>query len=140
MIVVHDAARPLASPSLFGTVVAAVRAGAGGAVPGLAIPDTVKRVEGELVRGTLDRRELVRVQTPQGFVAEVLRRAHAGEPEATDDASLLEALGIPVVVVAGEEHNLKITTPPDLALAEWWLDHRGATEGGSDGRAAVEPE
>jgi 2-C-methyl-D-erythritol 4-phosphate cytidylyltransferase len=129
VIVIHDAARPLASPSLFAAVVEAVRAGATGAVPGLAIPDTVKQVEGRFVRATLDRQDLVRVQTPQGFVAAVLRQAHAAEPEATDDASLLEALGIPVVVVTGEEHNLKITTPPDLALAEWWLEHRAPADG-----------
>jgi len=137
VIVVHDAARPLASPSLFEAVVRAVRGGARGAVPGLGIPDTVKQVEGNLVRGTIDRRELVRVQTPQGFTAEVLRRAHAGEPEATDDSSLLEALGIEVVVVEGEEHNLKITTPPDLALAEWWLKHRAAFGGAPDPAGAA---
>jgi 2-C-methyl-D-erythritol 4-phosphate cytidylyltransferase len=127
VIVVHDAARPLASPSLFEAVVREVRSGASGVVPGLGVPDTVKRVEGRKVRATIDRRDLVRVQTPQGFRARTLREAHAGEPEATDDSSLLEAIGIPVVVVEGEEHNLKITTPPDLALAEWWLKQRAAT-------------
>jgi 2-C-methyl-D-erythritol 4-phosphate cytidylyltransferase len=124
LILVHDAARPLASPPLFERVVAAVRRGADAAIPGLPIPDTVKQVEDDIVRATLDRRELVRVQTPQCFVAAALRRAHAGERDATDDASLLESLGVPIVVVAGEEHNLKITTPSDLALAQWWLEQR----------------
>ncbi len=69
---------------------------------------------------TLDRSELVAVQTPQAFRAEALRRAHAGAPEATDDAGLLEALGLTVVVVPGEYHNLKLTSPDDLAAAEKW--------------------
>ncbi len=129
VIVVHDAARPLATAALFEEVVAAVGAGASAVVPGLPIADTVKQVDGAIVRATLDRRQLVRVQTPQGFIAAALRQAHAGEPEGTDDASLLEALGMAVVVVAGEEHNLKITTPPDLALAEWWLKQRSSPDG-----------
>jgi 2-C-methyl-D-erythritol 4-phosphate cytidylyltransferase len=69
---------------------------------------------------TLDRSELVAVQTPQAFRAEALRRAHADAPEATDDAGLLEALGLSVVVVPGEYHNLKLTSPDDLATAEKW--------------------
>jgi len=64
----------------------------------------------------------VAVQTPQAFRAELLRRAHEGEPEATDDAGLLEALGSRVVVVPGEYHNLKLTSPDDLVMAERWSD------------------
>ncbi|MFZ2059354.1 MAG: 2-C-methyl-D-erythritol 4-phosphate cytidylyltransferase [Acidimicrobiales bacterium] len=120
VIVVHDAARPLASRELFRAVVEAVVAGADGAVPGLAVADTVKRVHGGRVVETLDRNELVAVQTPQAFRAEALRRAHTRAPEATDDASLLEALGLNVVVVPGEYHNLKLTSPDDLATAEKW--------------------
>jgi 2-C-methyl-D-erythritol 4-phosphate cytidylyltransferase len=101
-------------------VVEAVVAGADGAIPGLAVADTVKRVHGGRVVETLDRNELVAVQTPQAFRAEALRRAHARAPEATDDASLLEALGLKVVVVPGEYHNLKLTSPDDLATAEKW--------------------
>ena len=82
--------------------------------------DTVKRVLGGRVVETLDRSELVAVQTPQAFRAEALRRAHADAPEATDDAGLLEALGLSVVVVPGEYHNLKLTSPDDLATAEKW--------------------
>jgi 2-C-methyl-D-erythritol 4-phosphate cytidylyltransferase len=120
VIVVHDAARPLASRELFRAVVGAVEAGADAAVPGVAVVDTVKRVNGGRVVETLDRTDLVAVQTPQAFRADVLRQAHAGEPEATDDAGLVEALGACVVVVPGEYHNLKLTSPDDLALAERW--------------------
>ncbi len=123
VVVVHDAARPLARPALFAAVVSAVEAGAAGAVCGLELTDTVKRVEatagGELtVVETLDRRALVTVQTPQAFRLDALRRAHAGEPEATDDAALLEAIGLAVRVVPGDPENLKLTTPADLARAE----------------------
>jgi 2-C-methyl-D-erythritol 4-phosphate cytidylyltransferase len=120
VVVVHDAARPLASRELFRSVIDAVVAGADGAIPGLAVADTVKRVRDGHVLETLDRNELVAVQTPQAFRAEALRRAHAGAPEATDDAGLLEALGLIVVVVPGEYHNIKLTSPEDLATAEKW--------------------
>ena len=117
MVVVHDAARPLASSSLFAAVVKAVGDGADGAVPGLPVADTVKRVEGDVVVETVDRALLVAVQTPQAFRVDVLRRAHGGDPEATDDAALVERVGGRVVVVAGEADNRKITTPGDLAAA-----------------------
>lgn len=114
VVVVHDAARPAASPALFAAVVAAVRAGADGAVPGVPVVDTVKRVVGGVVVETLDRSTLVAVQTPQAFRADVLRSAHAGGGEATDDGALVEAAGGRVVVVAGEPDNVKVTTPADL--------------------------
>jgi 2-C-methyl-D-erythritol 4-phosphate cytidylyltransferase len=96
VIVVHDAARPLAPDALFREVIAAVTSGgAGGAIPGL-------------------RDTLVAVQTPQAFAADLLRRAHAAGTEATDDAALVEALGATVRVVPGDPRNLKITTPADL--------------------------
>ncbi|MGA8682453.1 MAG: 2-C-methyl-D-erythritol 4-phosphate cytidylyltransferase [Acidimicrobiales bacterium] len=121
IIVVHDAVRPLASEALFRAVVSAVVAGAEGAIPGLDVPDTVKFVEAGVVRSTIERANLVRVQTPQAFRAATLRRAHASETDATDDAAVVEALGARVVVVPGEEGNLKITSPADLALLEWRL-------------------
>ena len=124
VVVIHDAARPLATPALFEAVVAAVRAGADGAVPGIPISDTVKRVRDGQVVATLDRAELVVVQTPQAFRADVLRRAHLGEPEATDDAALVEAVGGRVVVVAGDADNLKLTAPEDLAGAEHRVNAR----------------
>lgn len=121
VVVVHDAARPLATPGLFHSVVQAVLEGADGAVPGLAITDTVKRVAIEdgtmVVRGTEARDELVTVQTPQAFRREVLVRAHAERGDATDDAALVEALGARVVVVPGERGNIKITHRDDLGVA-----------------------
>jgi 2-C-methyl-D-erythritol 4-phosphate cytidylyltransferase len=118
VIVIHDAARPLASPALFSSVVQAVIDGADAAVPGLAITDTVKRIEhrGEvtLVRETIPRDELITVQTPQAFRREALARAHERGDDATDDAALVEAIGGRVVVVSGEPDNIKITGPDDL--------------------------
>jgi len=121
VIVVHDAARPLATPALFDAVIRAVtEGGADGAVPGLTPSDTIKVVDdGQFVIGTPDRRTLVAVQTPQAFRADVLRRAHEqAVAGATDDAMLVEALGATVRVVPGETGNLKITTPADLQAAE----------------------
>jgi len=121
IVVVHDAARPLATEGLFHAVVQAVLDGADGAVPALAITDTVKRVAEDhgavVVRGTESRDELVTVQTPQAFRREVLVRAHGERADATDDAALVEALGARVVTVPGERGNLKITHPDDLSLA-----------------------
>jgi 2-C-methyl-D-erythritol 4-phosphate cytidylyltransferase len=114
VVVVHDAARPFASPALFEAVVACVRAGADGAIPAVPIADTVKRVADGRVVGTLDRAELVAVQTPQAFAAGVLRRAHAGGGEATDDAALVEAAGGRVMIVDGDPANTKITLRADL--------------------------
>ena len=121
VVVVHDAARPLASAQLFETVVKAVRDGAGAAVPAVAVTDTVKRVKGKRVTETLDRSELVAVQTPQAFDAHTLRRAHEPQPEGTDDASLVEGIGGTVVIVEGEPSNIKITHPQDLAVARTLL-------------------
>lgn len=114
IVVVHDGARPLADAALFAAVVAAVRDGADAAVPGVPLADTLRWRTG----GIADRDGLVAVQTPQAFRATALRAAHAGEPEATDDASLVEAAGGKVVVVDGSPLNLKITNPHDLAVAE----------------------
>jgi 2-C-methyl-D-erythritol 4-phosphate cytidylyltransferase len=118
IIVVHDAARPLATPALFSAVIDAVTNGADGAVPGLEISDTVKRVvvEGATTRitDTVPRNELVTVQTPQAFRRDVLVRAHESAGDATDDAALVEACGGRVVVVPGERDNVKITEPGDL--------------------------
>jgi 2-C-methyl-D-erythritol 4-phosphate cytidylyltransferase len=118
IVVVHDAARPLASAALFDAVIAAVEAGADGAVPGLAIADTIKRVAGDQVLETVPRDELVTVQTPQAFRAGCLRAAHADGADGTDDAALVESLGGTVVVVAGEPTNMKVTGPGDVALIE----------------------
>ena len=114
VIVVHDAARPLASPALFRAVVAAVAGDAAGAVPGVPLADTVKWVEAGSVVETFDRSRLVAVQTPQAFLATALRDAHAPGLDATDDSALVEALGLRVAVVPGEASNRKITEPSDL--------------------------
>ena len=114
VVVVHDGPRPAATAELFAAVVDAVRSGADGAIPGLAVTDTVKRVRDGVVVETLQRAELMAVQTPQAFDAEVLRKAHATEPEATDDAAVVEAIGGRVVVVPGEATNRKVTERSDL--------------------------
>ena len=118
VVVVHDGARPLASPALFRAVVDAVAEGVDAAVPGLAVADTLKRVDSDVVTATVARHGLVAVQTPQAFRAGVLRRAHEGEPEATDDAALVESLGATVRVVPGEPRNIKVTTMADFEIAQ----------------------
>jgi 2-C-methyl-D-erythritol 4-phosphate cytidylyltransferase len=117
VIVVHDAARPLATPHLFRAVIGAVRGGADAAVPTVAITDTVKRVDAGRVLETVPRDNLVAVQTPQAFRPDALRSAHAGGADATDDAALIEAAGGTVLTVAGEPRNLKVTTTADLTVA-----------------------
>ena len=117
IVVVHDAARPLAPLALWSGVIEAVVAGADGAITAVPVTDTVKRVADGVVAGTVDRDDLVAVQTPQAFRAGVLRRAHAGGAEATDDAALVEAIGGRVVVVPGDPRNRKLTTPDDLVVA-----------------------
>ena len=118
VVVVHDAARPLAGPELWAAAIAAVVSGADAALCAVAVTDTVKRVDGDDVVATVDRTELVAVQTPQAFRAAALRVAHAAGLDATDDGALVEAAGGRVVVVPGSVTNLKITHPHDLAVAE----------------------
>ncbi len=121
VICVHDAARPLASPELYRRVIDAVLAGADGAVPGVPVADTIKAVDAAgFVVDTPDRTLLVAVQTPQAFVADVLRAAHAAGGEGTDDAALVEAAGGRVRVVPGDPDNRKITHADDLT----WMRHR----------------
>jgi 2-C-methyl-D-erythritol 4-phosphate cytidylyltransferase len=118
IVVVHDAARPLASPQLWLAVVAAVRAGADCAVPAIPVVDTLKRVDGVAVVETVDRTNLVAVQTPQAFRATALRAAHARDTAGdTDDATSVERTGGRVVTVTGETRNFKITIAADLELA-----------------------
>jgi 2-C-methyl-D-erythritol 4-phosphate cytidylyltransferase len=117
IVVVHDAARPMASPALFDAVIGAVRQGADAAVPAVPVPDTVKRVDGDEVVETVSRDGLVAVQTPQAFRADALRAAHAAGADATDDAALIEAADGRVVIVPGDRANLKVTTPADLVMA-----------------------
>jgi len=121
IVCVHDAARPLASPELYRSVIRVVADGTDvpvdGAVPGIPVADTIKVVDGDRrVVATPERVSLVAVQTPQAFRATALRRAHESGADGTDDASLIEQSGGVVVVVAGEHGNRKITHPDDL---EW---------------------
>jgi 2-C-methyl-D-erythritol 4-phosphate cytidylyltransferase/2-C-methyl-D-erythritol 2,4-cyclodiphosphate synthase len=124
VVLVHDAARPLVDTPLVDAVVAAAwRTGA--AIPVLPLADTVKRVSGDRVGETLDRRGLGAAQTPQGFRHALLRRAYeaafASGLEVTDEAMAVERLGEPVEAVPGSAANRKITGPDDLAWAEWML-------------------
>ncbi len=118
-ILVHDAARSLASTQLAGRVIDALASGEKAVIPVLPVIDTIKNVDhNNFVITTHDRNTLRAVQTPQGFEAQTLRAAHATSDDATDDAGLVEALNIPVKVVEGEERAFKITVPEDLARAQ----------------------
>ncbi len=115
VVLVHDAARPLLPDAVIARVLGALNEGWDGAVPALPVADTIKRVEGERVVETLDRSELRAVQTPQAFVASVLRDAFAGSySSASDCASLVEARGGRVKVVEGDPRLLKVTSAADL--------------------------
>lgn len=143
VILVHDAARPLASVELFERVIAAVRADAPAVVPAVRVVDTIRSV-GPIapssasadsasadsasadsadsavvgVSAVVDRDQLRAVQTPQGFRADLLRRAYEGDGQATDDAGLVEALGQPIILIEGERSNLKLTETADRIIAE----------------------
>lgn len=133
-VLVHDAARPLASAALVGRVLDALAGGAVAVVPVVPVTDTLRTTAGEPV----DRSGLVAVQTPQGFDLAVLREAHRLASDATDDATLVDRLGRPVVHVAGDPANLKLTEPHDLAVARALLDERPAhhTDAGRQRRAS----
>lgn len=119
-VLVHDAARPLTGSDIVRAVVSRLLKGdVDGVIPAVAVRDTVKRVAGERVVETVDRSDLVAVQTPQGFRASVLHEAHRTiMDDATDDAQLVEMAGGHVVTVPGSVRNLKVTFPDDLRVAE----------------------
>lgn len=127
-VLVHDAARPLASLDLVERLLQSVRTtDADGVVPGVAVTDTVKRVDGDnRITQTVERSSLVAVQTPQAFRTTVLLEAHDVDPEddVTDDAGLVERIGGSVIVIEGETDNLKVTYPADLERAESILERR----------------
>lgn len=119
IVLVHDAARAFTPPALVRSVTEAVAAGAPAVVPVLPVADTVKRVDAAgVVVDTPSRADLRAVQTPQGFAVDVLRRAYEAADVATDDAGLVERIGVPVHTVPGDVAAMKITTPFDLAVAE----------------------
>jgi 2-C-methyl-D-erythritol 4-phosphate cytidylyltransferase len=120
LVAVHDAARPLVRPAAIAACLAAARA-TGAAILATPVPDTVKRAQEGRVVETVPRGDLWLAQTPQAFAVDVLRRAHAAatpDQVATDDAALVERLGLPVAIVPGDASNRKITSPEDLAWAE----------------------
>ena len=125
VVLVHDAARPLVDDAVVERVLAPLAEGFDGVVPALPIPDTVKRVDDGVVVETVDRDGLVGAQTPQAFLAAVLRRALRGDlQEATDCASLVERAGGRVTVTEGDPRLLKVTTAADLAVVESLLAAR----------------
>jgi 2-C-methyl-D-erythritol 4-phosphate cytidylyltransferase len=121
---VHDAVRPLVTPSLIAEVVRATER-FGAAVVGVRVKDTIKIESGGFFTTTLDRAKLWAVQTPQGFRFDILKRAHVAAQRsallATDDAALVERLNVPVRVVEGDYRNIKITTEDDIKLAKMLL-------------------
>jgi 2-C-methyl-D-erythritol 4-phosphate cytidylyltransferase len=136
IVLVHDAARPLVPVDTVDAVIEAVRDGAPAVVPALPLADTVKEVEPrtggspEPVVATPERARLRAVQTPQGFDRDTLLHAHETVTDGvTDDASMVEQLGKPVVVVPGHEEAFKVTRPLDLVLAEAVLARRRANDG-----------
>jgi 2-C-methyl-D-erythritol 4-phosphate cytidylyltransferase len=124
--VCNDAARPFATPALCVRVIDGLR-DVDGCIPTVPVPDTLKRTRDGRVLHTIPREDVVLAQTPQAFVCASLRTAHDAEDveEATDDALLLEARGMPIATVAGEPGNFKITTPEDLRRAEEIVARRG---------------
>jgi 2-C-methyl-D-erythritol 4-phosphate cytidylyltransferase len=120
-VLVHDAARPLLPPEVVERVLTPLSEGWDGVVPALPVFDTVKRVRNDQVVETLDRGELVAVQTPQAFVAPTLRDAVSAGGPGTDCAALVEARGGRVKVVLGDRRLLKVTSHHDLELVATWL-------------------
>lgn len=118
VILIHDAARPMATTELFASVIKAIDNGADAAIPGLPVSDTLKKVQDHKVK-TVPREEFILSQTPQGFKANVIRKAHKSDIEATDDAALVEELGMKIDIVKGEPYNMKITYPHDLILMSY---------------------
>jgi 2-C-methyl-D-erythritol 4-phosphate cytidylyltransferase / 2-C-methyl-D-erythritol 2,4-cyclodiphosphate synthase len=121
-VLIHDAARALASTNLASRVLTELQNGEVAVIPGMALVDTIKEVdEAGYVISTPERSSLRNIQTPQGFELSVLQSAHAANGEGTDDAALVEAAGHKVLVITGEERALKVTTPADLANAYNYL-------------------
>ncbi|MBD2301066.1 2-C-methyl-D-erythritol 4-phosphate cytidylyltransferase [Nostoc sp. FACHB-87] len=128
-VLIHDGARCLATPNLLNACAAAIRHCAG-LIAAIPVKDTIKIVdETGIIQSTPDRQHLWAAQTPQGFNVQLLKQCHAEGIrqgwEVTDDAALFERCGIEVRIVPGEETNLKVTTPQDLAIAEFIISHRG---------------
>ncbi|MFM7624647.1 MAG: 2-C-methyl-D-erythritol 4-phosphate cytidylyltransferase, partial [Actinomycetota bacterium] len=122
-VLVHDAARGLATSDLASRVLSELKKGELAVIPALSVVDTIKEVDSEgFVRNTPDRGSLRAVQTPQGFALSVLKRAHEASEDATDDAALVEAIGVKVKTIQGEALAMKVTNPEDIALAAGLLN------------------
>jgi len=128
VVLVHDAARPLVPVEVVSSVAAAVREGHPAVIPVLPMVDTIRSVDaGGSITGTVPRDQLRAVQTPQGFQRSVLQRAHAEvDDSVTDDAGMVESLGIPLHAVEGHEESFKVTRPMDIVLAEAVIAKRRA--------------
>jgi 2-C-methyl-D-erythritol 4-phosphate cytidylyltransferase / 2-C-methyl-D-erythritol 2,4-cyclodiphosphate synthase len=141
-VLVHDGARPLVSAALVDAVARAT-ARHGAAIPVVPVTDTLKRLDGELIDGTVDRTSLAAAQTPQGIRRGIFRQmltaAEAGEREATDEAAMVEAIGLPVHVVAGDPANLKVTIPADLERVDAALRRTARRTGFATDRHAFGP-
>jgi 2-C-methyl-D-erythritol 4-phosphate cytidylyltransferase len=128
LVAIHDGARPLAPASLFDACIAAAAA-TGAAIAAAPVTDTLKRVSGGKITDTVSREHLWAAQTPQAFEAELLEQAfdyaERKNLTVTDEASIVEAMGLPVAVVPSNSSNIKITHQDDLWLAEALLAHRG---------------
>jgi 2-C-methyl-D-erythritol 4-phosphate cytidylyltransferase len=128
IVLIHDGARPLLSPTLIDPIIAAVQYH-GAAIVGVPVKDTIKLVRDGMIDETPARSLLWQAQTPQGFRFGLIRNAHAKALQknycGTDDASLIEWLGNPVAMIEGNYRNIKITTPEDLVLARAFLDTPG---------------
>jgi 2-C-methyl-D-erythritol 4-phosphate cytidylyltransferase len=132
IVLVHDAVRPFVSPEIIASVIEAADKH-GAAIAGWPAVDTVKQVErtadGALIKATIPRASIVMAQTPQGFRYNILKKAFAEAASdgflGTDEASLIERAGLPVFVVMGSPRNIKITTPADMELAEFYLNSGG---------------
>ena len=133
IVLVHDSARSLASTDLFNRVAESVFENQIGVIPALHVADTIKRYKGDVIQETIERSDLVRAQTPQGFPASVLVAAHVGATqEFTDDAALIQSIGGTVMMIPGEEQAMKITTAEDFERAQTYLLAHARTGIGSD--------
>jgi 2-C-methyl-D-erythritol 4-phosphate cytidylyltransferase len=128
IVLVHDGVRPLVQAELISRVIEA-SCQEGAAIPGLPIEDTVKIVEEGVITRTINREQLVRAQTPQGFRKKLLEEAFDQARKdgyyGPDEASLVERIGGRIKIVPGDRTNIKITTPEDLKVAEVWLNESG---------------
>jgi len=129
-VLIHDGARCLVTPSLFNACAKAIQ-NCSGLIAAIPVKDTIKVVDQNgIIQSTPDRKQLWAAQTPQGFDVKLLRECHelgiSQGWEVTDDAALLERCGVEVIIVPGEETNLKVTTPQDLAIAEFILSQRNS--------------